>query len=373
MKDIRVNSVEQSYVGTEPTWNDFDPSNLIENERRIAMGYNWYNYVVADKDKHKYVTEFLNGYGKKAATSIEAINELEHWEIPNWLMALCRMQLRGLVLTEDRRKTFNDRLIKLIDMGTARHAEKNTNVPVTKVSVQVNISRAAMEATADIEAEIDKLMFDRKHTFKCYDWLSEKKIGPMIAAKIADRYRASLEEIQIALAKSDDQVVEGYRSYSRNHLKAFENFYRSLIDDCETWSRNQKKAPKPRKRKIKSADQQVSKLRYLKAYPELKLVSIDPAKIINANEVWLYNTKYRKLQYYVAADRGGFQIRGTTLQNFHEVNSIAKTLRKPETTLNEIVSNGPKSIIKTFEKLRVKASKCNGRIGESTIILRIIK
>ena len=373
MKDIRVNSVEQSYVGTEPTWTNFDETNLIENEQRIVAGYNWYNYVVADKDKHKYVIEFLNSYGKKAATSIEAISELEHWEIPNWLMSLCRMQSRGLVLTDDRKKGFSDRLIKLINLGVSRRTEKSANAPVAKVSVQININRAASEATADIEAEIDKIMHDQNHTFKCYDWLSEKKIGPMIAAKIADRYRASHEEIKIALAKSDEQVVEGYRSYSRKHLKVFDAFYQSIIDDCETWSRNQKKSPKARKKKIKSADQQVRKLRYLKAYSELKLVSIDPVKIINASELWLFNTKYRKLQYYVANDRGGFQIKGTTIQNFHEVNSTAKTLRKPEETLNDIVNGGPKAIIKTFEKLRVKASKCNGRIGEATIILRVIK
>ena len=44
-----------------------------------------------------------------------------------------------------------------------------------------------------------------------------------------------------------------------------------------------------------SKGKQVSKLKFLKKDDNLKLVSINPEDIIDAKELWVYQTKYRKL------------------------------------------------------------------------------
>lgn len=374
MKDIKIGA-EAKYIGVEPNWSNFDPSKVDDNECLIVSAYNWYNYAVSDKDKNKIVTDFISSRmpTKVAGGAIRAINALDHWEIPNWLMSLCRMQLRGLVLTDARRTSFDNKLQDIIRLGAATleaNAIKPSNAVV--VSVQDNIRLSALDKSADIDDQLDKVFRDPKHTFNCYDWLSFKKIGPMIAMRLGDIYRSDLEEIDQALSKSDPQVVEGYSSYSKKHLTAIRNFYQALIVDCETWGRNQKKKPKARKKSIKSADHHVRKLKYMKEFPELKLVSIDPSKIVGANEVWVFNAKYRKLQHYVATDRGGLQVKGTSLQNFHETDSTAKTLRKPKEVLPDIMTGSSKAAIRVFNDIRSTAAKCNGRIGESSIILRAI-
>ena len=370
MKDIKIGA-EQKYIGVEPSWADFDPTKVDDNERRIVSAYNWYNYAVADKDKNKLVTDYISR-DAAAADDVRAINALDHWQIPNWFLSLCRMQLRGLILSDDRKKSFDTKLQDMIRLGMTTLEMNKIKTPTTAVvSVQDNIRLSALDKSADIDDQLDKVFRDPTHTFNCYEWLSTKKVGPMIAMKLGDIYRNDLNEIEQALSKSDIQVVEGYSSYSKKHLIAIRDFYRGIITDCETWGRNQKKKPKARKKTTKSADQHVRKLKYMKEFPELKLVSIDPSKIVGANELWVFNTKYRKLQHYVALDRGGLQVKGTSLQNFHDINSVAKTLRKPTEVLPNIMTGGTKVVTRVFDAIRSAATKCNGRMGESSIILRV--
>ena len=55
----------------------------------------------------------------------------------------------------------------------------------------------------------------------------------------------------------------------------------------------------PQKRK-RNGEQLVAKMQYKKEDTKLELKSIDPAEIIYAEELWVYNTKTRKLGHYVA-------------------------------------------------------------------------
>ena len=214
MKDIKIGA-EQKYIGVEPSWADFDPTKVDDNERRIVSAYNWYNYAVADKDKNKLVTDYISR-DAAAADDVRAINALDHWQIPNWFLSLCRMQLRGLILSDDRKKSFDTKLQDMIRLGMTTLEMNKIKTPASAVvSVQDNIRLSALDKSADIDDQLDKVFFDPKHTFNCYEWLSTKKVGPMIAMKLGDIYRNDLNEIELALSKSDIQVVEGYSSYSK--------------------------------------------------------------------------------------------------------------------------------------------------------------
>ena len=97
------------------------------------------------------------------------------------------------------------------------------------------------------------------------------------------------------------------------------------------------------------------------------LTSIDPIKIIGSKEVWVYNTKYRRLFRYVAADSSGISVKGTTLLNYSTAESLAKTLRKPQ----EILGNLTKSwLTSSLKKLKTKEIAVNGRVNKDCIILK---
>jgi len=101
------------------------------------------------------------------------------------------------------------------------------------------------------------------------------------------------------------------------------------------------------------------------------LVSINPADIIGAKELWIYNTKTRKLGKYVAAEFAELSIKGTSITNFNETLSIQKTVRKPEDKLKEFKTAGKVALRKFLDDINAVDTKMNGRISEDTILLKV--
>ena len=100
---------------------------------------------------------------------------------------------------------------------------------------------------------------------------------------------------------------------------------------------------------------------------------------MNANEVWVYNTKTRKLGVYHASNKdpramnrtgSGIMVKGTTLQDFDEELSRQKTLRKPKEQIANWTGNAKTKFSKSFDELTTTGIKMNGRLNDNTIILK---
>ena len=103
----------------------------------------------------------------------------------------------------------------------------------------------------------------------------------------------------------------------------------------------------------------------------LKLVSINPADIVGASALWVYNTKTRKLGKYVSAAYQQLGIKGTTITGFDTDKSISKTLRKPETQVREFATSGKVQQRKFMDAIKATETKLNGRINEDIILLKV--
>lgn len=350
------------YYGPEPSWND-DEWNLAN--KSLIKSFNWYHYNMSEKMALASVEAFVTD--KK---DLQALRRLKPSEIPNRVSALSRMLLCGMKLNPAGEARHKALVQELVDLG---HSKKEASQRPT-VSVQSRAVQSAGRYIADLEDELDVLYRSNyKSEFKCYDWLSKAEVGPMVAKEIAAYYQPLLEELKLAVAKTDKDCTQGYATHSKAGMGRYIAFVQSIIDDCDKWSSNKRKQTvrKPRAKKTVTAAKQVDKLKYLKEDTDLKLASIDPSRIIGAAELWLYNTKNRMLQHYVAG-QGGFAVKGTTLQNVDNSLSEMKKIRKPE-IVSSFVDGGPKAITKQFNLLKVKPSKCNGRLNEFTLILRAIK
>ena len=128
---------------------------------------------------------------------------------------------------------------------------------------------------------------------------------------------------------------------------------------------------KPRKAKIVPKDKIVAKLKFKKTDEPLKLVSINPADIIGSKELWIFNTKTRKLGKYVANEYMDLGVKGTTITGFNEHTSIQKTIRKPDEKLKEFKAAGKVQLRKFLEDINATDTKMNGRINEETILLKV--
>jgi hypothetical protein len=143
---------------------------------------------------------------------------------------------------------------------------------------------------------------------------------------------------------------------------------KSISDACAQQAVTAKAARKPRARKEKPPAVLAAKMKYMKEFPELKLKSELPSKIVGASEVWIYNTKYKKVQVYRSL--GALSIKGTTILNYDVATSGAKTMRKPE-LVTGFMGMTKRTLAGEFKALKTKESAVNGRVNEDCIILRV--
>ena len=99
---------------------------------------------------------------------------------------------------------------------------------------------------------------------------------------------------------------------------------------------------------------------------------MNPADIIGANELWVYNIKTRKLGKYIADNlQGPLGVKGTSLTGFDETKSVCKTLRKPTDTLKEFAKSGKIQLRKFLDEIKATETKMNGRVSADIVLLKV--
>lgn len=260
------------------------------------------------------------------------------------------------------------------DIDDSAPVEVKATGPV--ITIQERVRDAAMLMTEELENayeafQLDPEGFDPK-AFKVLNLLKGKGSKAAHARIIRDFYARDLAELEeLASGKGDDQLKEGYSHRTKKQIKAFIAFLKEIESACTMLMEEAKINRAPRKAKVVSKDKLVAKLKYLKSNEPLKLVSINPADIIGAKELWTYNTKNRKLGKYVAADFHDLGVKGTSITGFDEVKSVQKTLRKPLDQLKEFKAAGKVQLRKFLEDINAVDTKMNGRINAEIMLLKV--
>jgi hypothetical protein len=190
---------------------------------------------------------------------------------------------------------------------------------------------------------------------------------------IVEHFKTRRNEFDEILYSKDADIKEAYSNFSKPNLKKMIAYCDQVIIDCGKLSQTAVKTRKPRKRKVKSATQITAKVNYCKEFKELKLVSIMPDQIIGMMQLWVYNTKTRKLGVYHADDAAGLSVKGSSITNFTESKSTQKTLRKPAEMLPEVLGCGKVALRSILPNIRAAEGVLTGRLNKDTILLRIVK
>ena len=111
----------------------------------------------------------------------------------------------------------------------------------------------------------------------------------------------------------------------------------------------------------------------MKKHEQLKLVSASPEDIIDAKELWVYQTKYRKLGKYVTDGYTTLGVKGTTITGFDPTKSVQKTLRKPKEQLADFKKAGKVKLRTFMDEVKAVDIKLTGRMNKDTIILKVVK
>ena len=372
----RFTNPDTKYLGDEPL---FDPelgTEYPDRDRDTIIALNWYNYFVSKKDlipdMHDYARDVLK-LKKTELTSFK--NGASAWATRT-CGSLIRMVERGYVLSDAQKNHIKHDIMVAVGEGAKIKITSPTEVkgdPLPPVSIQdrvrLKVHATILEDIRDVEerwaAGEDKVVFDAYTRLKTHEL-------PAMACSYAIPWVQNLVDLYSdAMNKNCDQAVEAYKHLSKTQLKERVKILNKALDDIKRYQANSKTVRKVRTKKPVAATKQVAKIKFLKESPEFKLVSINPASIVGAMRLFVFNVKTRTLSEYVSSGPNGFAIKGTTLQGWDENGSRSKKLRKPEDLLPLVLSKTPRQIDNAWKKLTTKDTSPNGRLNEDTILMRI--
>lgn len=323
----------------------------------IIKALNWYNENKNEKDAATYL---------KVESSLAKNYLTLAWSK--------RMEERGCVFPEESKaglQELEDNLNKDVARIKAERSAANA-AKVNAPSIQELIELKAKRFISELEGAVDDYGLDGKHTdFNAYEWMTENGVKAAHSGFIASYFRERSKELVLALSGKDKYLEEAYKALGRTRLMNLTKVIAGIVQDAEKIGTNQKNTRKPRKKKSVSIEKIVSKLPFKQEDTEFKVNSINPVKIIEAQQLWVFNVKTRKLGVYFAENSAGLAVKGSSIDNFNPSTSISKTLRKPKDVLNTVVTGGKISLRKVMDNVNAKPQKLNGRINKDTVLLRV--
>ena len=370
-----------------PSWDgasDWSGDQFTANFRKAMDHYRMESTV---KDLKVKVVEWMHtqGYDK---TDIRAIRKTKDRYFNGTMVGVAACLVKGMPEihagfndSKDTGLWLRNEIEKVMQAGSGDREEdedapKEDKPVVIQPTIQERVRDAALAMTEEIEDAYESFQtdpdnFDPK-AFKISNLLKGKGAKAAHARIIRDFYARDLAELlELASGNADEQLREGYKHRSRKQIKNLIAFLQEIESACNMLMQEAKVNKKPRKVKAISKDKVVSKLKYKKTDEPLKLVSVNPADIIGAKELWVFNTKTRKLGKYMAAEFHDLGVKGTTITGFDESKSVQKTLRKPADQLKEFKAAGKVALRKFLEDINAVDTKMNGRINEETLLLKV--
>ena len=274
-------------------------------------------------------------------------------------------------------KSMNDYILKLITEGKKKKREREENKLVKVfVSIQDRIKNQVGEYLEMLHLETDNFLdnIKDKPNFNIANWLKGKKVKAVQSSMIAEAFEPTLQELNDTYNKVCDQLVEGYDYLTRPQLKRFRDMVEEIIVTCKQHSKLTKAVRKPRRKKSQAPGKIIKKLNYCEKSEEYGVSSIDPRKIIGANKVIVFNTKYKKLAIFEASPLvDGLSVKGTTIVGFDDKKSRERTVRKPHEIVKDCNNSGIRQINNRYNSLKTKEKVPTGRINKYCVILQALK
>jgi len=372
-----------------PSWEGCETWDANTFHRYFVNAMNYYR-LESDIKTYKPVVVKWMMENDCAKEDIAAVKRVKDNRINTTMGAIAHCLLRGMTAQRDDFNGGRDTAAWLrtaiteviaageddVDPEVAAAEKAAAKVNVYTPTIQERLRDAAGRMTEELEDALDSFhrdpeAFDPK-AFKVLNLLRGKGVKAAHARMIRDFYAGDLAELlELAEGAADEQLREGYSHRSRKQIRKLIEFYQEIESACGMLMQEARVNKKPRAKKPTDKAKVVSKLKYKKQDDALKLVSINPQDIIGSKELWVYNTKSRKLGRYVAAEYQELGVKGTSITGYDEHRSVMKTLRKPEEKLKEFKTAGKVQLRKFIDDINAVEAQMNGRVNEEIILLRV--
>lgn len=361
---------EEKHIGYEITdWSVISPENF---EKKLMETLNHYNYFYDYKDTFKWAEDWVKA--NRTKTELKHFKNASQMRFSATAGRLAKIVTNGATLSSKH----HDFMIKHIEAAIQEGKKATSSEKSEEEGPKRTPADILKEKTSDFIARIEETL-DTFNTKTYVDWdqysvyneLKSADAAYNTAKAVAEYYGPLKEELTELVVKKTADLVEGYSKMSIAKRKQYLKIVEAIIADAEKFMQSKKAVRKTRVKKVASVGQQVSRMKYLPESKEYKVTSSDPTSIVGAAEVYLFNTKYRRLTYLVSSSSSGFQVKGTTIQNIDIEASYTKTLRKPEEFFTAFMKATKAKARNLAETLATKKAAVNGRTSEDTLILKV--
>lgn len=368
---------DEKYTGTEPVW-DTERARAMDDatfDNHLRKSFYYYNYYFTQKDTKKYVTEWMKNSHEFTKEEIRAFERSADRSVPMTVHGLIMAHRVGMPLLPRHIAFIDIEIEKAITRGDANIDEDVAVEEKPKAlapTIQDRLNEKTAEVIGELEGHYDEFIVNSKYTFKPYDFLTANNVPQSQLSKYETVFQSRFAELAQAFERADEQLAEAYGHYRAADYKRIMAFIDQILNDIIQYRGVKKATKKVRAPKSVSKEKIVAKLKYAREDKSMRLVSINPVDIVGAQELWVYNTKTRRLGKYVADSlKGPLNVKGTSIIGYDEVKSVTKTLRKPEEKLKEFARATKIELRKFLEAIKATETRLNGRVNAETVLLRV--
>jgi hypothetical protein len=375
-KTVVYREVDVKYVGDEPVYPSLEEQQAwtdSEYRTQVMRSLNWYAHTQDKKKSAEWLNQFLARNPRRQKIA-DAVKRGDIWPGPTVGFAL-RAGRVGLALRFGTLRTLVKQL-KQADKGVDT-SDQVVEVVVDdkpKFNIQERMAEKTAEFLGELEGRFDDYMTEFKGEPKLVELMTQMNVPAVQVKTVTEFISKKIAEFEEVNSSKDSQVLEAYKHLGKRQITAIVKWWTQALSEANSYNVVKKAAKAPRKKKAVLPEKVVAKLKYAKEFKELNLKSADPTTILTAQELWVYNTKTRKLGIYIVDQyAGALTVKNSSILGFDAAASVQKTLRKPKDQIKEFTTNGKPAAKKWFKGIKSTEIKLNGRISTDVILLKVYK
>lgn len=370
IKMLNPRSSDTNILGMEPTW-QIQPTDFRIS--KMSKAFSWYNYFYGKKDARDMIVNYLELHDRKEDVRLlKGIPDSAIRLTTGWL---CRMSMVGLELHDAEQLKLENQLREILD---SKQNEVEPEAVVEEATPRITIQDRLREKVNECMGELDG-MFDEfmasgakmSADYKPVSLLRSMNVAPQMVNVIADVWKRKLSEFETVSQGKDAQLVEGYSHLTKIQLRNVIKFCETVVNDCGAYVQIKKVERKPRKVRAVPPEKRAAKFKHIVDFAELKIKGLPAASLVDKSEAWLYDTKKRKLIHLVAdSHTQSFTVKSNSIIGFSTVDTMQKTVRKPQDIVKAVQAAGKPAARKIFKDLTTTETAWNARGTENLVVLK---
>lgn len=345
--------------GPKPDFASFrldSPSYRLDYQKAL----NWANAAFKPEEFKTFTIKWLTAQGDDTS-EIELVDAFRFG--PSGKVAW--MLLEDAEITNDSWLYLADQLAILKEFARKKVEEKAINLKPKTLSPLV--------FSWIIQDRLEKMIDDDSLfiTNDGYKLMSDGKSRSGLISSLKETFTAARDEF---ISARSPELEEYFVDVTDEDIALRVRGYTRILEDIDAIEHNRRATRKRHTARASKVVKAVKNVNYKVADLDLKITSIDPAQIVGAKALVTFNTKSRRVTLFVAKD-GGLKVTGTTVKNFDDDKSMAKTLRKPAEHMPRFRdAPGIRRInVLMTHSIKGKIFSALGRLNSDTLLLKVMK